>query len=296
MTGTALNYLPVFKSEEGSQMFAVTYDKLMDYWPVEYETIEITTEFGLCHVIVSGPEDGEPVLMFHGMTSNSAMWYPTIEALTGFRVYCIDTPGDFGKSKVVASIRTPEEAVRWMDQCLDTLGFVKATFIGHSMGGWFCSNYATVRPERIERLVLLAPVATFMPIPFLKLLQKVYPAMLWPKPDRIRRAWNWFCSEGYSLPSHVMDLVIAAYTHGRSQLPIVPRVIEKEAWNRLSAPVLFLVGDEEKIYDAKKVVKCVRETLCDSEIIMIRKAGHCLILEQKSSVNEALRTFIMKPL
>ncbi|MOA09721.1 putative carboxylesterase nap [compost metagenome] len=247
-------------------------------------------------MIVSGPEDGEPVFMFHGMTSNSAMWYPTVEALKDFRVYCIDTPGDFGKSKVAKSIRTPEDAVLWMDQVLDAFGLAKATLIGHSMGGWFCSNYATSRPERIKRLVLLAPVATFLPIPFLKLLRKVYPAMLWPKPNRIRRAWDWFCKKGYSLPSHVMDVVIAAYTHGRSQLLVVPRVIEKEAWSKLSAPVLFLVGDEEKIYDAAKVMRRVRETLYDSEVMLISGAGHCLILEQKSAVNEAILRFMMKPI
>ncbi|MNP71952.1 putative carboxylesterase nap [compost metagenome] len=92
-----------------------------------------------------------------------------------------------------------------------------------------------------------------------------------------------------------MDMVIAAYTHGRSQLPVVPRVIEKEAWSRISAQVLFLVGDEEKIYDAENVMKCVRETLPDSEVVLIKEAGHCLILEQKSSVNEAIRRFMIKP-
>lgn len=293
MTGTGRNDLSVFKSEAGAGLFMHTYDKLMEYWPSPYETMEIQTKFGVCHVIVSGPEDGETVLMFHGMTSNSAMWYPTIEALRDFRVYCIDTPGDFGKSRVAKRISTPEDAVHWMDQVLDALGLAKTTFIGHSMGGWFCSNYATSRPERIERLILIAPVATFLPVPFLKFLLKVYPAMLWPKPDRIRKAWDWFCKKGYSLPSQVMDMVIAAYTHGRSQLPVVPRVIEKEAWSRISAQVLFLVGDEEKIYDAESVMKCVRETLPDSEVVLIKEAGHCLILEQKLSVNEAIRRFMI---
>lgn len=296
MTSTSQHYLPVFKSDAGASIFMHAYDQLMEYWPIPYETREIKTAFGLCHVIVSGPEDGEPVLLFHGMTSNSAMWYPTIEALQAFRVYCIDTPGDFGKSQVEKCIRTPEDAVGWIDQVLFELGLEKSIFIGHSMGGWFCSNYATMRPERIERLVLLAPVATFLPIPFLKFLKKVYPAMLWPKPGRIRKAWDWFCSKGNTLPSHVMDVVIAAYTYGRSQLPVVPRVIEVDAWRRLSAPVLFLVGDEEKIYDAAEVVKRVKETLNDAEIVRIREAGHCLIIEQKEQVNEAIQRFIMEQL
>jgi len=285
-------HLPVFGREEGALAFRQAYDRLMEHWPTEYDTMEVETEFGRCHLIASGPTAGKPVLLFHGMTANSAMWYPTVEALDGYRIYCVDAPGDFGLSKVVKRIRTPEDAVRWIDQLADGLGLATAVFIGHSMGGWFCANYATARPERIERLALLAPVATFLPAPFLKLLVKVYPAMLLPKPGRIRRAWDWFCSQGYSLPPHVMEAVVAAYTHGRSQLPVVPRVIAKEAWNMLQAPVLFLVGDEEKIYDAERVKECVRDALPDSTISVVRGAGHCLILEQKDAVNEAIRGFL----
>lgn len=294
MASAVLQDILVFKSQEGYSIFEDAYNRLMDEWPIPHETMEIKTDYGYCHVIVSGPQDGEPVLMFHGMTGNSALWYPTIEALNDYRVYCIDTPGDFGKSRVTQAIRTPSNAVNWMDQLLDALGLERSIFIGHSMGGWFCSNYVTARPERVKRLILLAPVATFLPVPFLKLLQKVYPAMLWPKPDRIRKAWDWFCGKGYALPRCVMDVIIAAYMHGRSQLPVVPRIIEKEAWSRLKAPVLFLVGEEEKIYDAVKVMARVREILPASEIQAIPGAGHCLIIEQKSLVNEAIRTFMMK--
>ncbi|MCY9669273.1 alpha/beta hydrolase [Paenibacillus alginolyticus] len=289
----AATYLPVFKSSAGHAEFLNAYDRLMKFWPTDHETMEVETEFGSCHVIVSGPKEGKPVFMFHGMTGNSAMWYPTIEALSGFRTYCIDAPGDFGKSKARKRIRTSHDAVLWMDQIFDSLGYEKAAFIGHSMGGWFCSNYALARPERIERLTLLAPVATFLPIPLLKLLRYIYPAMLIPNRHRIERAWNWFCSKGYTLPPHVMDVVVAAYSHGRSQLPVIPRVIEPSAWKKLSAPVLFLVGEEEKIYDAGEVMKVVVGTLPSSTVGLIQGAGHCLILEKKGAVNKAIHDFMV---
>ena len=293
MNHTAQKRIPVFKSEFGAQQFSQAYDQLMTYWPCHYETMEISTQFGSCHVIVCGPEEGEPVLMFHGMTSNSAMWYPTVEALTNYRVYCIDTPGDFGKSHVTTGMRSSEDAVLWMDQVMEALGLATAIFIGHSMGGWFCSNYATKRSERIVRLVLLAPVATFLPVPFLKFLLKIYPAMLLPSPARIRRAWSWFCRQGYTLPPHVMDVIIAAYRYGRPQLQVVPRVIDREEWRKLTAPVLFLVGDEEKIYNAADVLERVREAIPHAEVIQIHGAGHCLIIEQQDVVNEAIQRFLV---
>lgn len=294
MTNAAQEELRVFKTETGYRAFTEAYERLMRQWPIPYDTMEIRTEFGYCHTVACGPEDGEPIVMFHGMTVNSALWYPTVEALSGYRVYCIDAPGDFGKSRALKKIRTPEEAVRWMDQLMDALGLEKANLIGHSMGGWFCANYAVARPEKVRRLALLAPVATFLPAPFGKLLFKVYPAMLFPKPGRIRRAWQWFCSEGYALPPEVMAMIVAAYSHGRSQLPVVPRVIGKEAWSRLSAPVLFLVGNEERIYDAEKVKHRVSEALPGAVIRTISEAGHCLMLEQRTAVNEVIREFMQR--
>lgn len=293
MAKNELQHLPVFKSEAGSRLFMEAYERVMKNWPVPYESLEFQTEFGACQVIASGPKQGEPVLMFHGMTCNSALWYPTIEALSGFRIYCVDTPGDFGKSKAVKKIQTPEDAARWMNQLLDVMGLEKAIFIGHSMGGWFCSNFAVAHPERIKQLLLLAPVASFLPAPFVKLLFKVYLALLFPNPTRISRAWDWFCAKGYSLPPHVMDMIIAAYSHGKSQLPVVPRVIEKEAWEKLDSPVLFMVGDEEKLYDAEQVKQQVKHVLPESTVYIVQDAGHCLMLEQREYVNRAIRQFLL---
>jgi pimeloyl-ACP methyl ester carboxylesterase len=294
MTKKKSQNFSVFKSEAGLRIFTDAYERVMEHWPVPYESMEVQTDYGDCHVIACGPKQGKTVLMFHGMTSNSALWYPTIEALSGFRIYCVDTPGDFGKSKAAKKIQTPEDAIRWMNQLLDVMGLEKAIFVGHSMGGWFCSNYAAAHPERIEQLILLAPVASFLPAPFVKLLFKVYPALLFPKPDRIRRAWKWFCAKGYSLPPHIMNLIIAAYMHGKSQLPVVPRVIEKEVWKNLSSPVLFMAGDEEKLYDAGQVKQQVKQALPEATVYIVQGAGHCLMLEQREYVNKVIREFLLE--
>ncbi len=294
MTMKKPQYLPVFKSDAGLRLFMDAYERVMEHWPVPHETMEVQTDYGDCHVIACGPKQGEPVVMFHGMTSNSSLWYPTIEALSGFRVYCVDTPGDFGKSKAAKKIQTPEDAICLMNQLLDVMGLEKAIFVGHSMGGWFCSNYAAAHPERIQQLVLLAPVASFLPAPFVKLLFKVYPALLFPKPERIRRAWNWFCAKGYTLPPHVMNLIIAAYMDGKSQLPVVPRVIEKEAWKNLNSPVLFMAGDEEKLYDAGQVNQQVKQVLPEATVYIVQGAGHCLLLEQREYVNKVIREFLLE--
>lgn len=91
-----------------------------------------------------------------------------------------------------------------------------------------------------------------------------------------------------------MNLIIAAYMDGKSQLPVVPRVIEKEAWKNLNSPVLFMAGDEEKLYDAGQVNQQVKQVLPEATVYIVQGAGHCLMLEQREYVNKVIREFLLE--
>ncbi len=285
----------IFKNDSGRELFISAYNEAMKLWTFPHETFEIATEYGTCHVIASGPADGQPILLFHGMTGNSTMWYETVGSLQSYRTYCIDTPGDFGKSTINRRIKTLEDGVKWIDQILDALSLPSAILIGHSMGGWFCANYALQKSDRIQRLVLIAPVATFKPIPFFKLMRYIYPAMLLPNENRIKRAWKIFCSPGYEFPDAIMNMVVAGYTYCRSKLPVIPRVYPNEVWSSLSKlPVLFLVGADEQIYNTQNVVDKVNKVLPHATTKIIPKSGHCLTVEQPQDVNREINTFLSK--
>lgn len=279
----------IFKSEAGRSAFLDTYDRAMGLWQFPYETFKINTDYGICHITACGPRDGKPLLLFHGMTGNSSMWYPVVSSLQAFRTYCIDAPGDFGKSIVKRRIKTSADAQKWIEQVYTTLSLETASLIGHSMGGWLSANFALGRPEMVDRLILIAPVATFLPMPLFKLMHTIYPAMLLPSPKRIARAWSIFCSKGYSLPAEIMDMVITAYTHCRLQLQVMPRVFPKESWKALHAPVLFLVGEDEQIYAADRVCRRVAKMLPHAKITVVPKAGHCLTIEQSELVNNEIK-------
>jgi pimeloyl-ACP methyl ester carboxylesterase len=45
----------------------------------------------------------------------------------------------------------------WLDDVLHELGVARASLVGVSLGGWLALDYATRRPERVERLALLCP-------------------------------------------------------------------------------------------------------------------------------------------
>jgi pimeloyl-ACP methyl ester carboxylesterase len=108
------------------------------------------------HYVTAG--HGPALLLLHGLGGFAEAWRHNIDALAeGSRVFAMDLPG-FGRS---AKPRTRyglgffAEAVHAF---LDAVGVERAALIGHSLGGAVAVAAAAARPDRIDRLALVAAV------------------------------------------------------------------------------------------------------------------------------------------
>lgn len=97
--------------------------------------------------------EGPPVVLIHGLSGSGRWWRHNIDFLAQFHhVYVIDLVG-FGRSRR-QRFQLSNAALlmaKWMDQ----IGMEKATFIGHSMGGFISIELAGCYPEKVDRLVLV---------------------------------------------------------------------------------------------------------------------------------------------
>ena len=108
---------------------------------------------------------GEPVLLFpypHGHTTEPMAQGPLAEILVGMgrTVVTFDVPAAY------KSTREPdgdmEEMIGCADEALDRLGIREPVdVVGHSMGGLAALAYATERPQRTQRLVLVTSLSGF---------------------------------------------------------------------------------------------------------------------------------------
>ena len=101
---------------------------------------------------------GEPVLLLHGLGATKGSFLPTVAALSGsFRTIAVDLPG-FGDSfkPLGAPYHAPFFARAVVD-LMDALGLGRADVVGNSMGGRVALEVGLRYPERVGRLVLLAP-------------------------------------------------------------------------------------------------------------------------------------------
>jgi len=108
--------------------------------------------------------EGPPLICLHGLGGTKASFMPTIAALAreGHRVIAIDFPG-FGDSDKPHS--APYDAPWFADlvvDVLDELGIERASFAGNSMGGRVAIELGIDHPDRVDKLVLLAPALAWL--------------------------------------------------------------------------------------------------------------------------------------
>ncbi len=114
------------------------------------------------HYHAVGPEDGPPLVFLHG-SGPGASGYSNFQdnfrcfGDAGFRTYVPDALG-YGRSSMPADAQYHLDYLvdgtrRW----LDAIGVQRASFIGNSMGGAMAIRFALLHPERVDKLVLMAP-------------------------------------------------------------------------------------------------------------------------------------------
>jgi pimeloyl-ACP methyl ester carboxylesterase len=101
---------------------------------------------------------GEPLLLHHGYTASRVNWLPVAEILQQkYQIILMECRGT-GESEHTAGGYTLEQYAADVIGLLDHLGLQRVTYAGHSMGGGIGYVLALEYPERLSRLILMAPV------------------------------------------------------------------------------------------------------------------------------------------
>jgi pimeloyl-ACP methyl ester carboxylesterase len=110
-------------------------------------------------VPAGGTPNGRTALLLHGRNFPSSYWQGVIEALTGagYRVVAPDQLG-FGKSSKPVGPFTFDTLAAETVALLDSLGLPRVDVVAHSMGGMLAVRLARNAPERVNSLVLEAPI------------------------------------------------------------------------------------------------------------------------------------------
>ncbi len=99
--------------------------------------------------------EGQTVILLHGFLENKKMWHDVVELLKeDHQVLTIDLLGH-GDSDGLCDIHTMEQQAMVVKNLMDKHKILKATIIGHSMGGYISLAFADLFPEKVAGLGLL---------------------------------------------------------------------------------------------------------------------------------------------
>ncbi len=262
----------IYKSPAGERAIIARYDALLARWPVPCTTLDVASRYGTTFVIASGNESAPPLVLIHGAGSNSAMWAGDVgEYSCHYRVYAVDLLGEPGKSAPIRPDWKSPAYAEWLGDVFDALKVEKAILIGLSQGGWTALKFATSRPEKVDKLVLLTPggitpdrisfALRAIPMSFLGQwgIGRINRMVFGPQP----------------IPAEVNEAITLIMTHFKHRIGVLP-IFSDEELQRLTMPTLLLIGQEDALRDARKVAERMRKLVPELTAKIIPQAGHAL--------------------
>jgi pimeloyl-ACP methyl ester carboxylesterase len=160
--------ISVFRSSEGEAQYYTAYDAVLRQWPVPYEELHIPTRLGDTHVIASGSKNAAPLVLLHPAGGGGVIWIRNVQALSQqYRTYAVDTISEPNKSILTQPIslrHQREDFADWAADLFDGLTITSTFMVGNSFGGFLTLNSAFYLPDRLKKIVLISPAATFLPI------------------------------------------------------------------------------------------------------------------------------------
>ncbi|WMI66441.1 alpha/beta hydrolase [Aestuariibaculum sp. YM273] len=102
---------------------------------------------------------GNAVVLLHGFLENKNMWEPFLpEFSKTHRIICIDLLGH-GETGCLGYVHSMKLMAETVDVVLNHLEIKKATFLGHSMGGYVALAYAEEHPNKVSGICLMNSTA-----------------------------------------------------------------------------------------------------------------------------------------
>lgn len=271
------------------------YDSALTLLQTPFIEKDINTTYGNAHIIISGPENGEPLVLLHGMNASSTMWYPNIKALSEqYRVYAIDFLLEPGKSTCKGKISETSQLVDWYYEILDQLNLKKFSLLGASRGGWLALNIAMNAPSRINKVILLSPAQTFIWIRLgAKIINNIEYSLL-PKRKRLRNVMQTMTVNVDKISQlYINQYYIATRITANNKVFLQMRPFSDKQLKSLKMPILVLIGDHDIINNDKSIEEA-KKLLPNVETGKIKNAGHFLSVDQPEIVNKKMLDFLNK--
>lgn len=286
----------IYRSACGRAEVLALYDRAIERLNVPLEPRDVPTRHGRTRVLVAGPEDSPPVVLFQGgnfLGPLTLAWFrPLMER---WRIHAPDTVGHPGRSAEVRLSPRDASYGEWATDVLDGLGLGTVPMIGVSYGAGITLRLAGIAPERIARAVLLVPAGVVSP-PILPLLARIVPWMLLyrlhPRRGLLARAARPLFT-GEPDPEW-LDALGALFRHLKLETGM-PRNATRKELHAFHAPTLVLAAEDDVFFPGHRVLDRARTILPGpTESELLQECGHLPDAQTFDEINRRIDGFLAR--
>jgi 4,5:9,10-diseco-3-hydroxy-5,9,17-trioxoandrosta-1(10),2-diene-4-oate hydrolase len=244
---------------------------------------------------------GRPLVFLHGSGPGASGWsnfkrnFPAI-AEAGFRTLVPDTLG-FGLSSKPDVDYGMDFLAGALGRFLDGVGVERCALVGNSHGGALAISFALKHPERVERLVLMAPGGlevrdTYMKMEGIRAMMKAFLA-----PGGIRReSLRGVLALQLHDPRHLDDALVderfaVAKLQPQRVLTTLGVPYLAPSLGELRCPVLGLWGMQDRFCPPTGAI-AIAEKVAGARVILLNDCGHWVMVEHAALFNRACIEFL----
>ncbi len=243
---------------------------------------------------LTGPQDAPVIVFSNSIGTTIEMWNAQAEALSDrYRCLRYDTRGH-GRSEVVDCPIGIEDLADDIAGLLDALQIPKAHVAGVSLGGMTAQALAVRHPDRVRSLALVA-TAAYLPPPegwderaatvrregMAAIVDAVIPR--WFTAPYVER-----CPQEVSA---VRNRFLQMDPRGYAVCCGAIRDMDlRESIASIRAPALIMAGADDPATPVA-MMEDIRRRIVDSELVVVPRGAHLLVIERADVANRHLRAF-----
>jgi pimeloyl-ACP methyl ester carboxylesterase len=245
---------------------------------------------------------GENLVLIHGIGIGRAAWNDVIAELKYYyRVYAIDLPG-FGCSDMSDLPYSVPFYAELLNKLMHQLKLEPAAVAGISLGGAVAATLAAHHPDKVSKLVLVAPAGLTPPQGEFVKPSRFMDANFWllsHNKDMFQRSMEDMFYDKSKLTPALVDSVWAGMKspeHRRAVLSNARYLARADPeftdmLETIAAPTLIVWGEEDAIVppvDAQKFSILIKY----ADVVLLKKCGHAVPLEKGEALADAMISFL----
>ncbi|TMP06139.1 alpha/beta hydrolase [Pseudoalteromonas sp. S3178] len=249
--------------------------------------------------------EGTPLLLIHGIPTNKSLWRNVMPELAKSHNVIAPDLLNYGESNMPKDIDVSINAqCRILIKFMDAVGIPKANIAAHDIGGGIAQLMAVNYPEKVNGLILIDsvcfdswPIPEFEPLlepgveekttvdEFVDTLQDFMPKGVYDKSimtDELKKVYlaQWSNEQGKAALFANMRRLNKEYTQAiAGELKSLPH------------ETLILWGEEDN-FQKPKYAPMLEQTIPNSSLIWLEKAGHWCLDEQPEKILLLMSNFL----